>query len=111
MICRFPGGSMQHLALVMLLAYAAYARAASYTTYIGDSFTCQVSAIATDANSNTYITGSRAVVSTSLNPLTDIFVSKLDPAGKLTPIATFSGKGLDQANGMAVDPSGNIYVV
>jgi uncharacterized protein (TIGR03437 family) len=102
---------MQHPALVMLLACAAYARAASYTTYIGDSFTCQVSAIATDANSNTYITGSRAVVSTSLNPLTDIFVSKLDPAGKLTPIATFSGKGLDQANGMAVDPSGNIYVV
>ena len=42
--------------------------------------------------------------------MTDVFVGKLDPSGNLTLIGTFSGKGTDQANGIAVDPSGNIYI-
>lgn len=42
--------------------------------------------------------------------LTDIFVSKLDPSGNLTLLATISGKESDQANAIALDPSGNIYL-
>ena len=106
---------MQHFAITALLACAVCAHAASYTTYIGDANQYQVSAIATDVNGNTYITGSRAVVPATLSPYspaaTDVFVSKLDPSGNLTLLGTFSGKGIDRAYGIAVDPSGNIYVV
>src|ERR1017187_7693739 len=96
---------MRNSAVIALLACAVAAHAASYTTYIGDANQYQVSAIATDANGNTYITGSRAVVPASISPyspaVTDVFVSKLDPSGNLTLIGTFSGKGTDQANGIA----------
>ena len=73
----------------------------------------QVSAIASDANGNTYVTGSRAVAvsASSQGWLNDIFVSKLDPDGNLTLLATLSGKGSDQVFGIALDPSGNIYIV
>ena len=105
---------MRHSTVIALLTCAVAAHAASYTTYIGDANPYQVSAIATHANGNTYITGSRVSepgsVSTYGAPLTDVFVSKLDPSGNLTLLATFSGKGTDQANAIAVDPSGNIYI-
>jgi len=106
---------MQRSAVVALFACAVVCHAASYTTYIGDANQYQVSAIATDAAGNTYITGSRIIVPFSSAPyeipVTDVFVSKLDPFGNLTLIGTFSGKGIDQANGIAVDSSGNIYIV
>ena len=106
---------MQRPALIALLACAVCAHAASYTTYIGDANQYQVSAIAADATGNTYVAGSRVIVPASISPhsgaLTDVFVSKLDPSGNVTLLATFSGKGTDQANGIAVDPSGNIYIV
>jgi uncharacterized protein (TIGR03437 family) len=106
---------MKNSAVIALLACAVCAHAASYTTYIGDANQYQVSAIATDANGNTYITGGRIVTpaspATYNTPVTDVFVGKLDPSGNLTLIGTFSGKAIDQANGIAVDPSGNIYVV
>ena len=106
---------MQNSVVIALLACAVCARAASYTTYIGDANQYQVSAIATDANGNTYITGSRIIEPNAPSPngvgVTDVFVSKLDPSGNLTLLGTFSGKGIDRANGIAVDPAGNIYVV
>jgi uncharacterized protein (TIGR03437 family) len=99
---------------VALLACAVAAHAASYTTYIGDANQYQVSAIASDTSGNTYVTGNRVIMAGSLAtygiPVTDVFVSKLDPSGNLTPIGTFSGKGTDQANGIAVDSTGNIYI-
>ena len=106
---------MRNSIVMALLACAVCAHAASYTAYIGDTNQYNVAAIATDVNGNTYITGSRAIVLDPLSPYssteTDVFVSKLDPSGNLTLLATFSGKGSDQANGIAVDSSGNIYVV
>src|ERR1039457_2748517 len=105
---------MQNYAVIALLACAVAAHAATYTTYIGDANQYQVSAIDTDTDGNTYITGSRVIVPASSAPydipVTDVFVGKLDPSGNLTLIGTFSGRGAAQANGIAVAPSGNIYI-
>ncbi|HTQ55148.1 MAG TPA: SBBP repeat-containing protein [Bryobacteraceae bacterium] len=71
-----------------------------------------MSAIAVDAAGDTYVTGSRAIATPVGNwPITDVFVTKLDLAGNPTLLATFSGKGTDQGNGIALDPAGNIYIV
>jgi len=71
-----------------------------------------VTAIATDASGNTFVTGSRVIAQSSLgavlNDISDVFVSKVDPMGNVTLITTLSGKGSDQANGIALDPAGNI---
>src|ERR1039457_84548 len=104
---------MQNYAVIALLACAVAAHAATYTTYIGDANQYQVSAIDTDTDGNTYITGSRVIVPASSAPydipVTDVFVGKLDPSGNLTLIGTFSGKGTDKAKGRGVPPGGNIY--
>src|SRR5580658_11348279 len=106
---------MHNTVVIAVLACAVAAHAGTYTTYIGDTNQYQVSAIARDTNGNTYIAGSRIVEpnapSSNGEGVTDVFVAKLDPSGNLTLVATFSGKGTDQANGIAVDPSGNIYIV
>ncbi|HWB84239.1 MAG TPA: SBBP repeat-containing protein [Bryobacteraceae bacterium] len=99
--------------LLFLLACALLSAATDYTTYIGDGYTYRVTALATDAAGNTYVTGSRSVIVGGSGgvALNDVFVSKLDPSGGLTLLATIGGKASDQANGIAVDPAGNIYIV
>jgi hypothetical protein len=59
---------MQNYAVIALLACAVAAHAATYTTYIGDANQYQVSAIDTDTDGNTYITGSRVIVPASSAP-------------------------------------------
>ncbi|HLY17504.1 MAG TPA: hypothetical protein VKR61_09775 [Bryobacteraceae bacterium] len=75
----------------MWLACTAGAYAASYTTYIGDAFPFQTTAMAADAKGNTYITGNRTIIVSTPANVTDVFVSKLDAAGNLTQFATFGG--------------------
>ena len=97
---------------IIALASAVSASASDYTTYIGDAYAYQVAAVTTDAHGNTYVTGSRAVIvpAPGGTSASDIFVSKLDTSGNATLIATLSGKGSDQASGIAVDASGNIFI-
>jgi hypothetical protein len=86
--------------------------AAGYTNYIGDTNEYHTSAIATDAHGNTFVTGSRTILLPGTGTSsTDIFVAKVDFSGNPTVLATWSGKGGDQANGIALDPAGNIYIV
>jgi uncharacterized protein (TIGR03437 family) len=98
--------------------YAGLAVAGQFATSLGDAYPYQISAITTDAAGNTYVVGSRelgtppAVVFDEeyIPPNSDVFVSKLDPNGKLVFTDTFGGKGVDSGFAVAVDPAGNIYV-
>ncbi len=74
---------------------------------------CSVAQVATDDAGNTYAVGSRYFMNPpgggSIRP-SDVFVAKLDPAGALLFLATFSGKGNDEGRAIALDPAGNIYL-
>jgi uncharacterized protein (TIGR03437 family) len=103
---------LQFFKPAVFLACALSLAAADYTTYI-DDFSYTVTGMAVDAVGNTYVTGSRAVIVTEPGAtvtFTDIFVSKLDPSGNLTLLATISGKASDRANAIALDPAGHIYL-
>ena len=92
--------------------------AGEFTTSLGDAYPYTISAITTDSAGNTYVVGSRqlgtppAVVFDLeyIPPNSDVFVTKLDPTGKLLFTDTFAGKGTDTGNAIAVDPTGNIYI-
>jgi uncharacterized protein (TIGR03437 family) len=97
--------------------------AGQFTTSIGDNYPYMVSTTTTDAAGNTYIVGSRvlgsggpfafrigAATSSSLPVASDVFVTKLDPNGKLLFTNTYAGKGVDTGTAITLDPSGNIYV-
>ena len=115
-----------------ILTLATAAMAGEYTTYIGDTYPRTVAAITADAAGNTYVVGNRgpplmvagyfAAIYDPLSsigiaalepypqpyPPNDVFVSKLDPTGKILFTAAFAGKGLDQGLAVTVDPTGNI---
>jgi uncharacterized protein (TIGR03437 family) len=97
---------------IFLLLAACASSAAHYTTYIGDAFTYNVTALTTDPNANTYLTGSRAIGS-----VTGLFVTKIDASGNVTLLAAvdltllaISEDQLNSANAIAVDSSGNIFI-
>ena len=78
-----------------------------------------VSAIATDATGNTYITGSYTSsyinfgtfsLLNSFSGTSDIFLVKIDPTGAVVWAKTFGGADGDQGNGLAVDASGNVLL-
>ena len=97
--------------ILVLLACALPSSAADYSTYIGDAYPYNVTAIAVDGAGNTYITGTRQIsLSNPPTTTTDIFVSKLDTSGNLTLLTTITGKAADQASAIAVDAAGNIYI-
>jgi uncharacterized protein (TIGR03437 family) len=98
--------------------------AGEFTTSLGDTYPYMISAITTDSAGNTYVVGSRALALpfpaigfrigtdglSSLPGGSDVFVSKLDPNGKLLFTDTFAGKGNDVGLAITLDPSGNIYI-
>jgi len=98
------------LLLCILAVVASTANSADFTTYIGDVNQYQVAALTTDAAGNTYVTGGRVIQMPSGATPTDVFVTKLDPAGNIVFTTTFGGKGSDQGAAIAVDAAGNIWV-
>lgn len=104
---------------LVFLFIAEVSFAGQFTTSLGDSYPYVISAITTDSAGNTYVVGSRQLVtggtvtlnsSTNLGAGTDVFVSKLDPSGNLLFTDTFAGKGVDTGTAITLDASGNIYI-
>jgi uncharacterized repeat protein (TIGR01451 family) len=91
-----------------------------YSTYLGGSGDDLGSSIAIDASNNVYIAGTTSSANFPTHGpafpntagLSDIFVTKIDPTGGNIVYSTYiGGAGLDRADGIAIDGSGNAYVV
>ena len=91
----------------------------SYSTLIGANNSTQVEGIAADPSGNVYITGTTFATNyptvKAFQPTnhgyTDIFVTKLNPAGNVILYSTYlGGSAFDNAAAIAVDNSGNAYV-
>ena len=92
-----------------------------YSTYLGGSGTDIARDLAVDASGNAYVTGSTSSIDFPMaNPLqptygggpADSFVTKVNPSGNALVYSTYlGGNDLDQGTGIALDPSGNAYVV
>ncbi|PYV32981.1 MAG: hypothetical protein DMG22_11565, partial [Acidobacteria bacterium] len=92
-----------------------------YSTYLGGSGTDQSGTITLDTSGNVYLAGltrsadfpATAGAFQTTNPaLESSFVAKLNATGTSLVYATFLGgaSGFSQANGIAIDSSGNAYV-
>ncbi len=91
-----------------------------YSTYLGGSGDDSGSSVAVDSSGNVYIAGTTASTNfpthgpafSTNNGLSDIFVTKIDAAGANVLYSTYiGGSGLDRADGIAIDSTGNAYVV
>ena len=95
---------MRPILLVTLLASAL--PAAEFSTFVGDGNDYHVARVAAGAAGSTYLAGSRTLASQD----SEIFVMKLDAAGKIVLFTTISGKGSDSATDLVVDSAGTIYL-
>lgn len=82
--------------------------ALTWASYFGGSTADEVLAVTTDVAGNVFATG--YTVSTRGDQ--DAFITKINPAGTAALITTLVGGSLgdDEAHGIAVDSTGNIYV-
>lgn len=93
----------------------------SLGAFLGGSESDQMRGVAVDADGNAYVAGLTAslnfttttgVIQPGYLDLTDAFVLKLDPTGSRLLYGTyFGGTDYEFANGIAVDGSGNAYIV
>ncbi len=90
-----------------------------YSTYLGGSSFDWANGIGIDSSGNAYVAGYTSSagfpvvsgVQAAFNGFYDAFVSELNPAGNgLTFSTLFGGTGADQANAIAVDISGNMFI-
>lgn len=91
-----------------------------YSTYLGGSGDDLGSSIAVDGSNNVYVAGTTSSLNFPTHGpafpntagLADIFVTKFDSTGGNIVYSTYiGGAGLDRADGLAIDSSGNAYVV
>ena len=94
--------------------------ALAYSTYLGGSSLDRGVSIAVDSLGNAYVTGeTQSSNFPTMNPFqatlsgpVDAFVTKLNPAGSAIIYSTYlGGSNVDRGFGIAVDTSGNTYVI
>ncbi len=90
-----------------------------YSTYLGGNATDRAQSIAVDAAGNAYLTGNTFspdfpvanAWQPALRGASDIFVTKLNPAGSALVYSTYAGGSSgDQAYDIALDAAGNSYL-
>ena len=86
-----------------------------FSTYLGGSSFDSIYASAVDVHGNLYVTGetgSGSLTVPSLAPRSsrDAFIAKLNSAGSQITVAYLGGSSYDSGRGIALDPTGNIYV-
>jgi hypothetical protein len=91
-----------------------------FSSYLGGAATDEVDGLAVDAADNIYVTGLTASTNfPTANPLQasnagdfDGYVTKLNAAGSALVYSTYlGGSGFEEPTGIAVDSSGNAYVI
>jgi hypothetical protein len=91
----------------------------SYSTYLGGSLEDEGDAIAVDGAGNVYVAGTALSpdfptanpLQGTLQGLRDAFVAKLNPNGTALVFSTYlGGNDADQANDIAVDGAGSVYL-
>jgi hypothetical protein len=92
-----------------------------YSTYLGGTDVDGGSGIAVDSAGNAYVTGATrstdfpttpGAFQTAYGGVQDAFVSKLNASGSALLYSTYlGGSGEDESNGIAVDNSGDAYVI
>ncbi len=90
-----------------------------FCTYLGGSLDNRAFAIALDRWNNIYVAGTTSSsdfpmlkpVQSSRRGAQDAFIAELNPQGSALVFSTYwGGTGFDQANGIAVDRQGDVYV-
>ena len=89
-----------------------------YSTYLGGTDADFATGVAVDPVGNVYVTGATgsadfptvAPLQAALRGKRDTFVLKIDPAGRLVYSTYLGGSSEETARGIAVDPSGSVYV-
>ena len=92
----------------------------SFSTYLGGSGDDRAFGLALDSSGNVYVAGgaqstnfptTTGVLQGTNNGQSDAFVTKINPSGPTIVYSTLlGGTGIDQANGIAVDSSNNVFV-
>jgi YVTN family beta-propeller protein len=126
---NFPGASSSSIQASyggngdgFVLELNAAGNALIYSTYLGGAGTDVTTAIALDSSGNAYVVGGTqstnfpGVTSSSMQAANagggDAFVTKINPGGTAIVYSTYlGGTGADTAYGIAVDSSGNAFVV
>jgi len=94
---------------ILLILALAQTMFGSFTTFIGDS-SYAVTQMVSDSAGNTYLCGGRQSGAMTGATQYDVFVTKVDPRGKVLFTRTFGGRGSEMANAIAVSLTGEIYV-
>lgn len=116
---RKPHRSRTWRPMLEILEYRTCPSSLAYSTYLGGSGNDDGAGIAVDAAGNAYVLGlaqasglpvTAGAYDTTYNGGNDVFVAKFNPSGSLVWATYLGGSGEDDANGIAVDSSGNVYV-
>jgi HYDIN/CFA65/VesB-like, Ig-like domain/Beta-propeller repeat len=91
-----------------------------FSTYLGGGGSESAQSVAIDSVGSIYVAGNTSssgfpvtsgASQATYGGQTDAFITKLAPGGAQMVYSTFlGGSGLDQANSIAIDPSGNAYI-